>query len=75
MSDEDSPASLLVGYARRSNKGRSLKLSINTQAIGNCETYDTSDGQTYVPLIISLAALRKVLDGERSVTTVSQIIE
>jgi hypothetical protein len=35
--------------------------------------YVTSDGQAYVPLIISLNALNKVLNGERAVTTVSQL--
>ena len=66
--------SLLVGYARKSNAGGALKLSINTQAFGDCETYSTSDGQTYVPLVVSLSALRKVIEGERAVTTVSQLI-
>jgi hypothetical protein len=66
--------SLLVGYVRRSNAGGAIKLSINSHAFGDCETYATSDGQTYVPLVISLAALRKVIDGARSVTTVSQLL-
>ena len=50
-------------------------MSINTSAMADCSTYTTSDGQTYIPLVISLNALRKVLDGERSVTTVSQFVE
>ena len=33
----------------------------------------TSDGQAYVPLVISMAALEKVLAGERAVTTVTQL--
>jgi hypothetical protein len=66
---------LLVGYVRKSNAGGALKVSINTSAMADCSTYTTSDGQTYIPLVISLNALRKVLDGERSVTTVSQFIE
>jgi hypothetical protein len=66
---------LLVGYVRKSNAGGALKVSINTSAMADCSTYSTSDGQTYIPLIISLNALRKVLDGERTVTTVSQFIE
>lgn len=66
--------SLLVGYARRSNAGGAIKLSINSHAFGDCETYATSDGQTYVPLVISLSALRKVIEGERTVTTVSQLL-
>lgn len=65
---------LLVGYVRRSNAGGAVKLSINKNAFGDCDTYTTSDGQTYASLVISLSALRKVIDGERAVTTVSQLI-
>ena len=65
---------LLVGYVRRSNAGGAIKISINTNAFGDCETYTTSDGQDYVPLVISLSALRKVIEGDRAVTTVSQLI-
>ena len=66
--------SILVGYVRRSNAGGAIKISINTNAFGDCETYTTSDGQAYASLVISLSALRKVIDGERAVTTVSQLI-
>ena len=71
--DEEIP-NLLVGYVRRSNAGGAIKVSINTNAFGDCETYTTSDGQGYAQLLISLSALRKVIDGERGVTTVSQLI-
>ena len=50
-----------------------LKLSVNTAAFADCSTYMTSDGQSYVPLVISMAALQKVLSGERAVTTVTQL--
>ena len=66
--------SLLVGYVRRSNAGGAVKVSINTNAFGDCNTYTTSDGQQYASLVISLNALRKVIDGDRAVTTVSQLI-
>jgi len=65
----------LVGYVRKSNAGGAVKVSINTDAFTECETYVTSDGQEYVPLIISVNALNKVLDGERVVTTISQMID
>ena len=65
--------SALIGYVRRSNAGGAIKLSINTSAFADCSTYVTSDDQAYVPLIISLSALTKVLNGERAVTTVSQL--
>ncbi|MCH2648219.1 MAG: hypothetical protein MKZ57_00215 [Candidatus Poseidoniaceae archaeon] len=65
----------LVGYVRRSNAGGAIKVSINNDAFAECETYVTSDGQEYVPLVISLNALNKVLIGERVVTTISQIVD
>lgn len=65
--------STLVGYARKSNAGGAIKLSINTSAFADCATYVTSDGQAYVPLIIPINALQRVLNGERAVTTVTQI--
>ena len=45
---------ILVGYVRRSNAGGALKLSVNTAAFADCSTYMTSDGQSYVPLVISM---------------------
>ncbi len=73
--ENDEEPTMLVGYVRKSNAGGALKLSINSSAFSDCSTYCTSDGQTYVPLIINLASLRRVLDGERAVTTVSQFID
>ena len=65
--------SVLVGYVRKSNAGGALKVSINSDAFSDCSTNVTSDGQTYVPLVVSLNALSKVLQGERAVTTISQM--
>ena len=67
--------SLLVGYVRKSNAGGALKISINNDAFSDCSTYVTSDGQTYVPLVISLNALNRVIEGERAVTTLSQMLD
>lgn len=69
------PASLLVGYVRKSNAGGALKLSVNVSAFHDCRQYTTSDGQAYVPLVVSLSALHKVIAGERSVTTMSQLLD
>ena len=65
----------LIGYARKANAGGAIKLSINTKALLDCTPYFTSDGQEYMPLVISLSALRRVMDGERAVTTISQLIK
>lgn len=73
--EADEQQTMLVGYVRKSNAGGALKLSINSSAFSDCSTYSTADGQSYVPLIINLGALNRVLAGERAVTTVSQFIE
>jgi hypothetical protein len=65
--------STLVGFARKSNAGRAVKLSINTSAFEECATYVTSDGQTYVQLIVSLNAINGVIDGSRSVTAINHL--
>ena len=63
----------LVGYVRKSNAGRAIKLSINTNAFEECDTYVTSDGQTYVQLIVSLNALSAIMDGSRAVTSINHL--
>ncbi len=50
---------ILVGYVRRSNAGGALKLSVNTAAFADCSTYMTSDGQSYVPLVISMRPCKR----------------
>lgn len=65
----------LTGYVRRSYDGTSLKVSMNVAALDECSTYTTSDGQTYIPLVIDLLSLEKVLRGERAVTTILQNLE
>tara|TARA_R110000824_G_scaffold348645_1_gene535381 strand:+ start:230 stop:451 length:222 start_codon:yes stop_codon:yes gene_type:complete len=67
---EQEQSTLLVGYVRKSNAGGSIKLSINQDALKDCTSYITSDGQKYISLAISLSALRRVIDGERAVTTI-----
>lgn len=71
MTNEDVKTNL-VGYARKSNAGGNLRISINKDAFEDCELYTTSDGQSYVALSISLSAIEKVMNGERAVTTVVQ---
>ena len=73
--NEQDATSMLVGYVRRSGAGGALKVSIDTEAIQACSTYTTSDGRAYAPLVISLRAMQRVLDGERAVTTISQLVD
>ena len=71
--DEQNANSTLVGFVRKSNAGRAVKLSINTNSFQDCATYVTSDGQTYVQLVVSLNALTGVIDGSRAVTSINHL--
>ena len=71
--NEQNANSTLVGFARKSNAGRAVKLSINTSSFQDCATYVTSDGQTYVQLIVSLNALAGIIDGSRAVTSINHL--
>ena len=71
--NEQNASSTLVGFARKSNAGRAVKLSINTSSFQDCATYITSDGQTYVQLIVSLNALEGIIDGSRAVTSINHL--
>ena len=71
--NEQNANSMLVGFVRKSNAGRAVKLSINTSSFQDCATYVTSDGQTYVQLVISLNALTGIIDGNRAVTSINHL--
>ena len=65
--------SKLIGYVRKSNAGGAMKVSINVDAFNECSPYTTADGQRYVPLTISINSLKKVLAGERALTTICNL--
>lgn len=64
-----------VGYVRLpagTTADGHIRVSINEQSFKQCETYTTSDGQTWVSLRIKPNDLRKVLNGQKSITTIFQ---
>ena len=65
----------LVGYVRRSNAGGALKINICANAFEKARRYVSADGNEYVGLVISLDKIRAVIDGEREVTSVCQLVE
>ena len=67
--------SILVGFVRKTNAGKELKLSINTSSFADCATYVTSDGQTYVQLIVSLNSISSVIEGNRAVTAINHLLD
>ena len=66
---------ILVGFVRKTNAGKALKLSINTSSFADCATYVTSDGQTYVQLVVSLNSISSVIEGNRAVTAINHLLD
>lgn len=64
----------LMGYVRRSNNGKALKISINADAFGKAERYKTQDGQEYVAMIIRLDTIYQLIEGQKDVTNITQIL-
>ena len=64
----------LLGYVRRSNNGKALKISVNAEAFNNAERYTTSDGQEYVAMVIRLDKIYELIEGQKDVTNITQIL-
>jgi hypothetical protein len=67
--------SKLIGYIRKSKNGSALTLSLDYETLENAERYTTKDGREYVRLIANLAKLQEIIDGEREVTSICQLVE
>ena len=65
----------LIGYARKSNAGGAIKLSIDKGAINDAESFEGKDGKTYVQVIANLNRLSEIISGEREVMAVNQLVD
>jgi hypothetical protein len=63
-----------MGYVRRSNNGKALKISINADAFDKAERYKTQDGQEFVAMIIRLDTIYQLIEGQKDVTNITQIL-
>ena len=64
-----------MGFVRRSNNGGALKISVSEEAFEKAQRYETSDGKSYVGMIINLNKLRNILTGDQEVTNISQLVD
>ena len=74
MSDKQQESEL-IGYVRRSNAGGAIKINICASAFDKARRYVSQDGNEYVGLVISADKLRMILNGEREVTSVCQLVD
>jgi hypothetical protein len=71
----DVTKSELIGYLRKSNNGNALKISLSTDAFENAARYKGKDEKEYVSLIVHLEKAREVMEGQREVTSVTQLLD
>ncbi len=67
--------SQLVGYVRKSRKGGALRFSIDAEAFSKAERYSSSDGREFVSLVANVDKVRDILEDEREVTSLCQLID
>lgn len=67
--------SALIGYVRKSNAGKALKISIDKSALNDAETFTSKDGREFVQGVINLDKIGQVIDGTRLVTSLSHIVD
>ena len=65
----------LMGYVRKSDNGKALRICINVDAFNNAEKDTTRDNQEYVSLIVKLDNIYQLIEGQKDVTNVIQITE
>lgn len=63
----------LIGFVRKSNAGNALKLNLNKEALLKAETVTGKDETEYIALIINLAKVKMIIEGEQEVTSVCQL--
>ena len=68
-SDDIVKDNILCRYLRKSMGDDFLKVSLNLQAI--TEVYGISNFQQLIPLVGSISCIKKIISGERAITTIS----
>ena len=64
----------LLGYARKSNNGKALKLNISVDAFESSEKYSSSDGKQYVSMILNINKVQDLIGGTKEVTGIVQLV-
>ena len=60
----------LIGFVRRATDKTKIRLSVNVEALEDCQRWETSTGEEYFSLNVDMGALLKVLNGQRAITCI-----
>ena len=64
----------LLGYVRKTKSGNAIKVSISTEAFDKAERYSTLDGREFVSMIVNISKIQQILEGQKEVTGISQLV-
>ena len=67
--------SKLVGYIRKSNDGKALKMSLDVDALEAAERYEAQGGREYISLIANLEKVEEIIEGDREVTSLCYFVD
>ena len=65
--------SMLVGFARKSKSGKSLKVNVSKDAFESAEGYTNSKGEEFVTMIINMDGLLDLLSEKRDFLPVKNL--
>lgn len=65
----------LVGYIKKSDSGKALKINILKSALDKANITKGMDGTEYVSLIMNLDKIKRIIGDEHEVTSVCQLID
>ena len=65
----------LMGFVKKTESGKALRVSISVDAFNKAEKHRTTDGTEFVAMIINLERIYQVIQGENQVTNISQITD
>ena len=61
--NEEKPTKVMAGFARKSNGGGSINLSINKKTLNGLEVYTSKTGDEYVNLILNINGIKELMSG------------
>lgn len=67
--------SQLVGYVRKDKNKISLRIAIDAEAFNKAARFQGADGREFVQLICNADKVNQIINGDREVTSLCQLVE
>jgi len=71
----ESENTVLVGFVRLSQSGKSINLSIKPEVIAKLPVFEGKNGEKMVNSFITIKAIDELIDNKKEVTSISHFIQ